>query len=512
MSDGLRSVRTRLAKLAASRRPPAALLIGTSVLALAVWWLSHLGLPWALWSRDAHEYAEMGRRLAAGEGFTTGIIYPAELAFGVAEDRPAVMRPPGWPALLGLLFAAAGPQVAVVHAAVSICFAASIVFACALATRCAGAGAGLVAAVATATSPAALACTIDGASEALFALLVTLAFLLVTTRKSVAWLGAVCGLAYLTRYNGAALLPAVLLVLWLRSGLRSPPLREFAVCLATFLAVALPWWIRNLVVAGSPFYSLLNLNLWFSPEVVKQNASLYYMLEPDLASPVAADPIAKFATQLPFLLVNFPLASANLAAFAGVVLACARRSPVALGFALLALTTLVGVSFGLPLGRYFAPFAPVLIAVGVAAWFRQRAWLAAPALVLVLLAPLLPSLPPDLPDVRLFKPWVALAPKTAPPGAEELAAMEADWAACLAGRRPRPVLVAQSAGRLGWATDAVAIYAPASAADFWRIVEEHGVELVQLPNSRKDLMAPPFGHRFAPRPDCGPEIYGMQSD
>lgn len=493
-------------RIAAASQPqqlsPLFLLFAFGVGALA-WAWHHLGIPWSLESGDAYEYAEMARRLARGEGFTTGIIYPAELWLGAGPDHPAVKFPPLWPAILAGPFALFGAHDRVVHAVVGLLFATLVAVSAALATRLAGRGAGACTAIAVASTPLLLALSLDGVSEIPFALAVTTVFLLCTTperagekrpdgRALAGAIGLACGLAYLIRYNGAVLLPVALGLL----AVRRVPARSLRVCAGCFLLVALPWWIRNWVVTGDPVYSLLNLNLYFAPVMTRLGGSLFFQLEPDLSVAAAADPLEKALVQLPLLLRQLPFASVNLAAFLGVLLACWRRDAVSIGLACCAVATLVVVAFALAMGRYFAPFFPPMIALGVAGWFRYGGRWRTPALAALLLAPLLPSLPTELPDVALIRAWVAETRER-----EVERATDAKERACLADQ---PRVIAQQAARLVWRHDLVAIYAPSKPDVIQRIAAEHPVTLAQLPDPRR---VP--GERFTPREDCGAGWYGV---
>jgi 4-amino-4-deoxy-L-arabinose transferase-like glycosyltransferase len=432
----------------------------------------------------------MARRLAHGEGFTTGVVYPAELWLGAGRDHPAVKFPPLWPMLLAGPFALFGADSRTALAVTAVLFVALVATSGALATKLAGRGAGALAALAVATSPLLLSLSIDGLSEIPFALAVTAVFLLCALEAPPALIGVVCGLAYLTRYNGAVLLPMVLALLAAR---RVAP-RSLLVCAGCFGLVALPWWLRNAFVAGSPFYSLLNLNLYIAPVMTRVGGSLFFQLEPDLQSGVAADPVEKLLEQLPLLLLQFPLASANLAAFAGVVLGCWRRDALSLGLAFCAGATLLVVALALALGRYFAPFLPAMLALGVAGFVRYGGRGRALGLVLVLLTPLLPSLPAELPDVALIRGWPAWARERAARG----------WQAppvspCLA---ERPLVIAQEAARIAWQHDLVAIYAPALPERIRQIATTQPVAFAWLPDAQR---VPSEG--FRARPDCGAGWY-----
>jgi len=484
-------------------RLPLPLLLGVLCVALAVWVAAHRGLPWKLWSGDACEYAEMGRRLAAGEGFTTGVIYPAELAFGATADHPAVMRPPLWPLALAAVFAVAGPHDGAAHVLTGAFFLGTVALTATFGAALGGPVAGAVAGLALATTPAFAGLALDAVSETPFAFLITLAFLLYVRRSHAFAIGLTCGLAYLTRYNGLLLMPILLALLWARD---PRAIRPLLWCSAGLALVVLPWWLRNLWVAGNPFFSLLNLNLHFSPFVTGMHDSLYYVLEPDLDSPVAMRPLAKLQLQLPELIASWPLASVNLVACLGVLLACARGHWPSVGFAALAIGTTLAVAFGLPQGRYFVPLLPPLLALGASGWVRHAGRLAAPALALLLLAPLLPAFPAERSDLTMLRAFFESERNALQDDPSRYRRQEAAFEAMSRCLGNRPLVLAQGAARLTWETGAIAIYAPNHPEDFWRIVDEVPVEYAQMERWRK-IDRDEFARRFGRRNDCGPGLY-----
>jgi 4-amino-4-deoxy-L-arabinose transferase-like glycosyltransferase len=478
-------------------RVSAPLLIAIAAVAGASWLLFPGELPWGLRSGDAFEYAEMARRLSRGEGFTTGIIYPAELWLGADASHPAVKFPPGWPLVLAGAFLVSGPREAAAQSAVGLLFVATAVAAAALAMRLAGRTAGCVAGLAAATSLELLLFSMDAVSEPLFGFWVTLFFLLLARGSPAILVGLVCGAAYLTRYNGALLLPVALVLLWARSAAqaRRAPITALAWALAGFGLLVAPWWTRNLLVAGDPFYSLLNLNLYAGSQL-RLGSSVFFEIDPELPSVVAVS-LAKLKSHGPRLLAHLPFAAANLAAFAGVALACVRRDRLSLGFAALAAGTLAVVALAVPLGRYFAPLLPVMLALGAAGWVRHGGRLRLPALALLLAAPLLPPIPGELSDVQYFREkWEEQRSGAATPPTS------GGWS-CLTDR---PLLVAREAARVVWQTGAIAIYAPLDPATFWRIVDEQPVAYVQLSDDRKIPPVRP-GEHFVARRDCAPALY-----
>ena len=76
--DALHRAWTRLTPEIPSHPIDWRLVILPVLLGVAHWAWIHPPWPWALWSGDAHEYAVLARRLAGGEGFTTGVILPVD--------------------------------------------------------------------------------------------------------------------------------------------------------------------------------------------------------------------------------------------------------------------------------------------------------------------------------------------------------------------------------------------------------------------------------------------------
>jgi len=447
----------------------------------------------------------MGRRLADGEGFTTGVVYPAELAFGADAEHPAVMRPPLWPMVLAAGFTLTGARAGTVHVAVLVCHLVAIAAAAALAWHLAGPLVGTLTGIATAATPQLTALTFDGLSEPLFAACVAMAFLLAARRSPPFAVGVVCGLAYLTRYNGAVLVPVLLLPVV--AGRRMlPTLLAYGLGAAI---VVVPWWIRNWVVAGDPFYSLLSLNLHFSTLQPTPRSSLYYQLVPDFGSAAAMAPLDKLPGNLSKLARNWPLAAVNLVACVGVALACLRKDRLSIAFALIAAATTLGIALALPNGRYFVPFAPVLIALGASGWKRYGGRLAVPMLALLVATPLLPHVVPDLHDVALMRRARSIVREQVANGTYA-ANLERTrkLASCLSGR---PLVVSSNAAELAWSADVVAVYQPSSPGDFWRIVDEHPVRFVQTSDLR-GVDRRRFDRLFRARPECGADLYERRSD
>lgn len=473
-------------------RPEVGLWVGVLGVAVLVWSAVHVGRPFHLLTGDAHAYADVARRLVAGEGFTIGSIFPAELHLGVV-DHPSLRHQPLWSLVLSGFFALLGTEPASVRAALFVLFVGNVAAATALARRLAGRWAGLVTGVAVATSPYVIVFTLDGLAELLFALLVGLVLLLCARGARPVVIGAICGLAYLARPTEAILLAPVMLWLAIRSRGPWPALA----CAGGFALVASPWWVRNYLVVGDPFFSLYR---WHPYQLVHFNrlyGNLWHVLEPSRSDPLAIAPLEKVAMLAPVLLSHLPLASANLSACVGVGLGCLRRDGASLVFATFAAGVALAVLLTAVLGRYFAPLVPALLALGAAGWWRYGGRLRAVGLVWLLAAPLLPAVPGHLPDIELLR----LLLRT--PAASVPVPIDPALVRCLSGES---VVITAQAPEISWATGAIAIHPTARSEDFWRIVDRYPVRFVRpWPGFRVAREA--LEEVFVLRPDCGADVY-----
>lgn len=493
----------RRGMMTAGRRAQFASLAAVALTAAAAWWFAHRDVPWVFFTGDEVEYAEVARRLASGRGFTTGIIYPIEVQWGVHDHHPSLLRAPLWPLLEATVFLATGPGEVPVLATTMACHVATSMLVFALAGSLAGLPAGLVAGLAAATSPDVVGFAQVGASETFFGLWVALFFVAIARRVDGWWVGVVCGLAYLTRYNGGLLLVAGLLL-----QLRRPlPVAALLRCVAGFVAIAAPWWVRNFLVTGNPVYSLYSVTLYFTPDLIPPNASLIYMIEPDLASQAAMAPLEKLWVLLPDAIAHWPLASANLVACIGLLLGCARRDRGSLALFGVAAGTTVLISTMALRGRYLVPFVPAMIGLGTAGWLRFGGRLGPPAAALVLVVPLIPGLPrvpAPLYDIALTHEFLAQTRDAVRSGARPDSDAADRFAACVTDH---PMVIAHNAPPLNWAADTVAIHMTRTEADFWRLVDEHPIEYVRLRPDHHLNEAPRFLARFDAAPECGPGVY-----
>jgi len=212
-----------------------------------------------LFQGDALAAAQTAREIVAGHGVATLWAFPMEIALRGGEfPRPDLAQGPLYPLVLAAFFGAFAATDRVV-AAVSLLFLIATGIALyALASRAFGRTAGVLAVVFFVVGLETLMQGVSGSRLPMAAFLVTLAAVLLygreCTARRAAAAGAVLSLAYLTdAANLALVIPFGLFAVYLGAERRWRRLALFAV---GFVAVAAPWWIRNAVVAGDPFYSL----------------------------------------------------------------------------------------------------------------------------------------------------------------------------------------------------------------------------------------------------------------
>jgi 4-amino-4-deoxy-L-arabinose transferase-like glycosyltransferase len=472
-------------------------LLLAGIFAASLWLGVQQEIPFRYASNDAAEYADVARRLARGDGFTTSLIYPAELEFGVHREHPALVRPPLWPSLLAAAFVVFGPGEWAIQVVLLGLYVLSVVLAGLLGQRLAGLGAGIVAASAVAVAPDTLALSLVGMTETLYGVCILLVLWLLARGSHPVWVGVGCAALYLTRYNGIVLLPFALLYLVLSDSESRG--RRVSYCLLGFVLLASPWWVRNTLVTGEPFFTYYQWAIYFPVTGRTYTTTLLHLINPTPDSPLAMDPLEKVRILLPLMFLNWPLAAANFSACVGLGIACVKRNALGISFAGLAVATTVGLSLALPRGRYFAPLFPGLLVLGVAGWWSLKGRVKWLGLALLLASPLLPPVIDPAPDLVFAR---GLLGDHEGRTDEE----EAVFARCVRDQPTPPIIVAEDASRVVWQTDATTIWLPATSEDFWRIVSEYPVRFVYMV-TRQDLLGPRFSATFAPRKDCGPGFY-----
>lgn len=376
-------------------RHTAVLVLLVTCAAIATWVIAYRHAPSALVVVDAHDYAQMGRQLARGEGFTSQQSFPFLL--GWLAERGLATEPP-WPNLTRFplpILAIAGSMVAVgpghlgavLPGCVYLAATAALVFL--LGNRLFGPWAGVAAAGAAFLTPGQIEYSVYGLTQtgaSFFLVAAALALLAVQAGQPrrpgpALLLGALLGLAALQRTNLVLLVPAAVLAL-----ARSPGRRRLVAVAALGAGFALsvaPWAVRNAALGGTPTLSL-------DPAPSRM---FLLGLEP-------GDPFASFEQRdaAPVVLAHLPALAAKLAVlldprawpriFGGEIAALLPLAAVA-GFLLrgspaatLAWFTLSAFAMNaalfaatLPGPKYSQPFQPLLwtlVVGGVATAARRR--------------------------------------------------------------------------------------------------------------------------------------------
>ena len=471
-------------------------------LAAGLWVLGHQDLPFMFVSGDERNYAEIARRIATGRGFTTGVIFPIETEWGVHALHPSILRPPLWPLVLAGAFTI-GPAAEVsAHMAVGVCFVVTCLIAFLIGARLGGNLTGLVAGTATATTSYMSSYAMLAGTEMFLALWIALVALLLVYRANAFWVGVVCGLAYLTRYNAGLLLVTSLVFL----PMGAPRWKPHALCLGGFILVGTPWWLRNFMVTGDPFYSLYTATLWAEPEVVP--GSVLSMVEaPEV---VLSHPLLRAYEAVPSALLIWPVPAANLMAFAGLLLGCVYLSRPHLAIAGAYFLSKLAITFVVIRSRYLIPFIPAVISLGSAAWVIYGGRFGKVALGLVLLMPLAPTIP--VPDVfeGLMNQAINQVRERERSHGDASEFVLRDMRVLATCMDDTSVVLTSDATASAWFVDSIAIQMPQSEEDFWRLADAHSVEFIVGPAPNRVTSAR-FQKAFARRPDCGPSTFERRS-
>lgn len=337
---------------------------------------------------NAADLAQVARHVARGEGFTTSVLTPLELALVPSIDKhPDIAHPPLQIVALAVALLVGGSSDRAVALTSIFFFVATLLLVYLIARRCFSDHVGIFAMLLCLVCVPLLDQAVSGLETCLLGFLVTLLFglMLLRERSDVPehrrWplaMGIVAGLCYLTRFEAFILLLVVLFYWW-----RSEPKRcgrPMLLVAIPFLILVMPWIIRNSIIARGPFISLQSYELImrtdFYPaqtlyrtyrnvphipviEAFRQNTDMFKKMNQGV--------IAFYSniTQLPnpFVMPFF---------VAGLVLGSIRRRHALTQWCLALSLLLYGMVIGLymPLPRLVMPYAP-LIALLATVWLSQ---------------------------------------------------------------------------------------------------------------------------------------------
>lgn len=248
---------------------------------------------------DAMDFAQIGRNMSAGRGFSTYFLRPLALANGHAPlNQPETMHGPLYPFILSLFFSALGAKDAVAAAVSSLFYLLTIPVVYLLGKRVFNQTVGIAAALIVTVNSLMLDYAISGLNITLYVFLATSLLLVafdlakrsneigrdpnakLPTAKLVL-VGLLTALLYLTEPLFAWVIPlAVVGVATLAGGNR---MRNLALALAPMCILVLPWMARNAVLTGNPVLGLRGNELWMHTPGLYPETSGYRMWSNEVA-------------------------------------------------------------------------------------------------------------------------------------------------------------------------------------------------------------------------------------
>lgn len=246
---------------------------------------------------DAYDYAQMGREISNGNGFSTLQIFPRHIPF---LHKKGYLKKDNWPNLyrypLPAILNAFLYKITkdIIKAAVlqsGIAFLLSIPVLFILATKLTSLNVAIISTIFYAANPLVFVGSYNGMAESLATFFILSLFLIGLSGKLLRWkclvMGIICGLGYLTRSQFILLFPLVALYIWISSQ-KKARLPGSVLLLIGFLIAAGPWFIRNIAVAGDPTFSFSN-----SRNLTADTSHAHRSLETQLEAPLETSEILK---------------------------------------------------------------------------------------------------------------------------------------------------------------------------------------------------------------------------
>lgn len=216
---------------------------------------------------DAWDYAQMGKELGDGNGFSTRQVFPRHIPFldergHLQEDHwPNLYRYPFVTIIIAFIYFFTQEIVEAAVWQTGIAYLLSIPLLFLLALRFTNLMTALFSTVFYAVNPEVFVGSYNGMTESWSTLLLLMLLLLVLRQHVSNWTcilaGSVCGLSYLTRSQFIILFPITIIYLWFHIP-KSRRYIQLVILILGFTLTICPWLIRNYVVAGSPTFSFSN--------------------------------------------------------------------------------------------------------------------------------------------------------------------------------------------------------------------------------------------------------------
>jgi hypothetical protein len=247
---------------------------------------------------DALDFAQLGRNLTMGRGFSTSILRPLALSpENIPLHPPDVTHGPLYPLLLGLAFGVLGAKDTVAAGVSGIFYLLTIPVLYLLSVRLFNRAVGLITMAIFIFNALMLEYAISGLHITLYIFLTTCLLLAihriaVTTqdnpgaggtrlpRGAQAMAGTLAALLYLTDPIFFWILPVIVFVIVKLSPAHKP--QAALNCLLPMLLLTLPWMLRNATLTGNPIFGLRGYELWMSTPQYYPGDIAYRMTEQEL--------------------------------------------------------------------------------------------------------------------------------------------------------------------------------------------------------------------------------------
>jgi len=216
---------------------------------------------------DACGYAQMGREISNGNGFSTLQIFPRQVPF---FQKKGYLEKENWPNLYlyplptiidAFFYKITRDAIKAGVLQTGIFYLLSIPIFFILAIKLTNLNAAIVSTIFYAAHPLVFFSSYNGMSESSATFFLLAVFLTAFSGKlgtgRCLALGALCGLAYLARSQYFMLFPLVALFIWISEKGKSK-FRSIIFLSVGSLIIVGPWFIRNTVVVGKPIFSFFN--------------------------------------------------------------------------------------------------------------------------------------------------------------------------------------------------------------------------------------------------------------
>lgn len=425
---------------------------------------------------SALDFAQLGRNLSAGRGFTTYFLRPLALTHGGNSLRqPDVTHGPLYPVLLALAFGGMGAKDSVVAGVSGLFYLLTVPLVYWLGAKVFHRNVGLIAALVFAANPLMLEYGTSGLPITLFTFLTTC--LLLVVHHIATWVGEpvegtatapiprlqfglagfLTGALYLTDPIFVWIVPVILTAVVVLSGAGSRRTQAVLYFLIPLGLLVSPWMVRNGLLTGNPVFGLRGMEVWMGTKDFYPGEIAYRYTPSDLIPGVGLfnAVVRKLLLGVGEVVQSFPQVSASwMLAFLLPSLLFRFKDPATNVLRRVMMYCFAGVLVGmLPLGiemPLFACLIPTMLVFAIAYLFHltEEARLPRPSLILLASLLSIAVFLPVLRDMTLTDKPSALPEMT---GARALAQITGPGDAVLTDQ---PWIVA-------WYSDRPAIWVPA---------------------------------------------------